>query len=696
MAKKKGRGHETKATKTERPVAKAPTKERRPKHRVTEKPENTKEAAQKPPEKTKKADKPAAEKKAEKTVVAAVPEKAKAPAKAAPARTAKAEEPKEPARAAKAAPARAVKPGAAQPAAQGAAAKGAAAKAGSGKEPAGVTPSRGKKGTAPEKPTAAPPAEKAGKSRPEKAAAPEQEKGKGAAARAKETGKKSKEAASEESEAARETDAKGRKRTQDLAVAGSEHWFAEEPQAGETAEESAEDIYAVVTPEAEVTPDVAREAAPAEGKPLDELEIADDPVRMYLRQIGRVPLLTADEEKVLARNKEEKDYINGIKQEFQARSGRPATAVDVILVVLERLVHALPLLRRVEEQLGIKPDERLTKRLSDPVLRAAVDRELTEQFIMPLSEAMEDTPPAVEQMVKDLSLASALVPPDVLAIIGKKRTEALGPLLQDPDFLEKLKPLEDRLELYLRKIDFFGRQAEERLVEANLRLVVSVAKKYAERGMSFLDVIQEGNIGLLRAVEKFDYRRGYKFSTYATWWIRQSITRAIADQARTIRIPVHMVETITKLYRTSRRLAQEYGREPTIEEISQEMEMPPEKVEEIMKISQEPISLETPIGEEEDSHLGDFIEDRKIMSPVDTASYELLKDQISDVLDTLTPREQRVLRLRFGLEDGRSRTLEEVGKEFKVTRERIRQIEAKALRKLRHPTRSRKLKDYLE
>ncbi len=493
----------------------------------------------------------------------------------------------------------------------------------------------------------------------------------------------------------RAAEARGRKQARAVAYAGSEYWYAEDGK-GQAEAEPAEDIYAIVPPEADAPAEVAREAAAPEAKALDELEIADDPVRMYLRQIGRVPLLTADEEKVLARNKEEKDYIGAIKQEYLTKWGRPASAVDVITVVLERLVRALPLLKRVEEQLEIASDERLTKRLSNPKLRAAVDRELTEQFIMPLSEAMEDTPPAVELMVKDLSLASSLVPPEVLSIIGKRRIAALGPLLQDAAFLEKLKPLEEKLENYLKIIDFKGHLAEERLVEANLRLVVSVAKKYAERGMSFLDVIQEGNIGLLRAVEKFDYRRGYKFSTYATWWIRQSITRAIADQARTIRIPVHMVETITKLYRTSRRLAQEFGREPTIEEISQEMEMPPEKVEEIMKISQEPISLETPIGEEEDSHLGDFIEDRKIMSPVDTASYELLKDQISDVLGTLTPREQRVLRLRFGLEDGRSRTLEEVGKEFKVTRERIRQIEAKALRKLRHPTRSRKLKDYLE
>ena len=260
---------------------------------------------------------------------------------------------------------------------------------------------------------------------------------------------------------------------------------------------------------------------------------------------------------------------------------------------------------------------------------------------------------------------------------------------------EELAEIKEEIKNLQKDLDA-GDEAKKRLAEANLRLVVSIAKRYVGRGMLFLDLIQEGNLGLIKAVEKFDYRKGYKFSTYATWWIRQAITRAIADQARTIRIPVHMVETINKLIRVSRQLLQELGREPSPEEIAAEMNKPVERVREILKISQEPVSLETPIGEEEDSHLGDFIQDDNVPVPADAAAFTLLKEQLEEVLGTLTEREQKVLTLRFGLEDGRARTLEEVGKEFNVTRERIRQIEAKALRKLRHPSRSRKLKDYLE
>lgn len=278
-------------------------------------------------------------------------------------------------------------------------------------------------------------------------------------------------------------------------------------------------------------------------------------------------------------------------------------------------------------------------------------------------------------------------------IVASEKILILKKRIQEEE--EGCEDLKDEIKLLQKEVDL-GSDAKKRLAEANLRLVVSIAKRYVGRGMLFLDLIQEGNLGLIKAVEKFDYRKGYKFSTYATWWIRQAITRAIADQARTIRIPVHMVETINKLIRISRQLLQELGREPSPEEIAEEMGMPVERVREILKISQEPVSLETPIGEEEDSHLGDFIRDENVPVPADAAAFTLLKEQLEEVLGTLTEREQKVLTLRFGLEDGRARTLEEVGKEFNVTRERIRQIEAKALRKLRHPSRSRKLKDYLE
>ncbi len=301
----------------------------------------------------------------------------------------------------------------------------------------------------------------------------------------------------------------------------------------------------------------------------------------------------------------------------------------------------------------------------------------------PQPEAEPAAPEPAEKLEDDLSVPEGISIDDPVRMYLKEIGKV--PLLTAEEEIEIAKRLETGDE-----------EAKKKLSEANLRLVVSIAKRYVGRGMLFLDLIQEGNLGLIKAVEKFDYRKGYKFSTYATWWIRQAITRAIADQARTIRIPVHMVETINKLIRVSRQLLQQYGREPTPEEIAKEMGISESKVREIIKIAQEPVSLETPIGEEEDSHLGDFIPDDDAPAPAEAASFALMKEQLLDVLDTLTPREEKVLRLRFGLDDGRQRTLEEVGKEFNVTRERIRQIEAKALRKLRHPSRSKKLKDYLD
>ncbi|MGR3765062.1 RNA polymerase sigma factor RpoD [Rossellomorea sp. NS-SX7] len=317
---------------------------------------------------------------------------------------------------------------------------------------------------------------------------------------------------------------------------------------------------------------------------------------------------------------------------------------------------------------------------------------LGEQGVEIINENEEDDDPGASELEKEeeeeFNLNDLSVPP------GVKINDPVRMYLKEIGRVDLLSA-EEEINL-AKRIEDGDEEAKRRLAEANLRLVVSIAKRYVGRGMLFLDLIQEGNMGLIKAVEKFDYRKGYKFSTYATWWIRQAITRAIADQARTIRIPVHMVETINKLIRVQRQLLQDLGREPSPEEIAEEMDLTPEKVREILKIAQEPVSLETPIGEEDDSHLGDFIEDAEAQSPSEHAAYELLKEQLEDVLDTLTDREENVLRLRFGLDDGRTRTLEEVGKVFGVTRERIRQIEAKALRKLRHPSRSKRLKDFLE
>jgi len=357
-------------------------------------------------------------------------------------------------------------------------------------------------------------------------------------------------------------------------------------------------------------------------------------------------------------------------------------------------------LQEIQQSLLLKGKKRGNisyKEIVDALQEFNLNTEAIEDFYEELSrQGVEVIEEVVEvELIEDDSLKT--IPEGDLETLIPEGISVNDPVRMYLKEIGKIPLLTPEEEIQLaQSMEDGNEDAKRRLAEANLRLVVSIAKKYVGRGMLFLDLIQEGNLGLIKAVEKFDYRKGYKFSTYATWWIRQAITRAIADQARTIRIPVHMVETINKLIRISRRLVQEMGRDPTPEEIAMEMDVSVERVREILKIAQEPVSLETPIGEEDDSHLGDFIEDQEVQAPADAAAFELLKEQLEDVLDTLAPREQKVLRLRFGLDDGRTRTLEEVGQVFGVTRERIRQIEAKALRKLRHPMRSKRLKDYLD
>jgi RNA polymerase primary sigma factor len=430
---------------------------------------------------------------------------------------------------------------------------------------------------------------------------------------------------------------------------------------------------------------------------LDEPGVIDDPVSMYLHELGRVELLTADEEKHLARQVEMGKRISEMKGYCNQQTGYHPTPTGIIQCMLREIGQAAPLIHGLQEELDIKMATGFKEALFNPHLRAAIDNEIDQRITLALSQKLKQSQPEVEHSIINLSLNSSLLPRQMLEYIGDKvALDELSQLAVDTAFTKSIHPFEAKHQGCFDGIQREAAKAKKHLIEANLRLVVSVAKKHVGRGMPLLDLFQEGNLGLIRAVEKFDYHRGFKFSTYATWWIRQAITRAIADQSRTIRVPVHMVETINKLFSAVRRLSQEHGREPTPKEIGELMEIPADRVLEIMKLSQLPLSLESPVGEDGDSRMVDFIEDHNAIAPPDAASRHSLKEQIDDVLSSLLPRERRILQLRYGLEDGRGRTLEEVGKEFNVTRERIRQIEAKSLRKLRHPSRSRKLRDFLE
>lgn len=430
---------------------------------------------------------------------------------------------------------------------------------------------------------------------------------------------------------------------------------------------------------------------------FDGQEGTDDSVRMYLREIGQVPLLSASEERHLSRLIERSRHLQWFEQVYFESYQQQIPPVDLTISLVARLVNAYSVLDAVRQHLGIEDGLSPGALLRIPELRAAIDNAIKPDLLEAVSHSTGYSIPVAEEMVVALSVNSGLLPEQAWSLLESESNQRLMLLVEEGTLGPMFESCEQELRRHYDEVKRSADEAGEHLTKANLRLVVSVAKKYSGHGLPLLDLIQEGSIGLMRAVEKYRHRKGFKFSTYATWWVRQGVTRAIADQARSIRIPVHMVETMNRLMRATPQLRQELNGEPTYEDIGIRVHMSAEQVQEIMALFRsEPMSLEMPIGEFGDASVGDFVEDKSSPAPSDVATHELLREQIDEILNELTPREKGVLQLRFGLKDGHARTLEELGQEFGLTRERIRQIEARALRKLRHPSISRKLKDYLE